>query len=50
MTLKLDDKGSCKIHSLSDGDGCDPLAHKEIVTNETYVVCPGRWLPEMVKT
>ena len=31
VTLKLDDKGSCKIHSVSDGD-------KEIVTNERYVV------------
>ena len=38
MTLKLYDKGSCKIHSakhekarVSDGD-------KEIVTNERYVV------------
>ena len=40
MTLKLDDKGSCKIHSVSDGDGCDPPVHKEIVTNETYVVMP----------
>ena len=33
VTLKLDDKGSCKIHSVSDGD-------REIVTNETYVVMP----------
>ena len=56
MTLKLDGKGSCKIHSakrgevnVSDGDGCDPPAHKEIVKNETYVVMPGRWLPGMVK-
>ena len=40
MTLKLDDKGSCKIHGVSDGDGCDPLTHKEIVINETYVVMP----------
>ena len=47
MTLKLDDKGSCKIHSvkhgeasISDGDGRDPSAHKEIVTNKTYVVMP----------
>ena len=40
VTLKLDDKGSCKIHSVSDGDGRDPPAHKEIVTNKTYVVMP----------
>ena len=33
VTLKFDDKGSCKIHSVSDGD-------KEIVTNEWYVVMP----------
>ena len=38
MTLKLDDKGSCKIHGVSDRDGHHPLAHKEIVTNKTYVV------------
>ena len=31
VTLKLYDKGSCRIHSVSDGD-------KEIVTNERYVV------------
>ena len=40
MTLKLDDKGSCKVHSISDGDGRDPRAHKEIVTNKRYVVMP----------
>ena len=40
VTLKLDDKGSCKIHSVSDGDGSDPSEHKEIVTNETYVGMP----------
>ena len=33
VTLKLDGKGSCKIHSISDGE-------KEIVTNKTYVVMP----------
>ena len=33
VTLKLYDKGSCKIHRVSDGD-------KEIVTNERYVVMP----------
>ena len=31
VTIKLYDKGSCKIHRVSDGD-------KEIVTNERYVV------------
>ena len=40
VTLKLDDKGSCKIHSVSDRDGCDPPVHREIVTNEMYVVMP----------
>ena len=33
VALELDDKGCCKIHSVSDGD-------KEIVTNERYVVMP----------
>ena len=33
MTLKFDDKGCCRIHSVSDGD-------KEIVTNESYMVMP----------
>ena len=33
VILKLYDKGSCKIHSVSDGD-------KEIVTNERYVIMP----------
>ena len=33
VTLKFDDNGSCRIHSISDGD-------KEIVTNESYVVMP----------
>ena len=33
MTLKFDDNGCCRIHSISDGD-------KEIVTNERYVVMP----------
>ena len=31
VTLKFDDNGSCRIHSVSDGD-------KEIVTDERYVV------------
>ena len=33
VTLKLDDKGRCKIHSISDGD-------REIITTERYVVMP----------
>ena len=40
VTLTLDDKGSCKIHSVSDGDGRDSPTHKKIVTNKTYVVMP----------
>ena len=45
MTLKLDDNGCCRTHSVSD-DG-----NKWIVTDERYVViCPGRWLPDMAKT
>ena len=42
VTLKLDDNG-CKIHSISDGN-------EEIITNERYMVCHGRWLPDMAKT
>ena len=33
VTLKFDDNGCCRIHSVSDGD-------KEIVTNERYMVMP----------
>ena len=33
VTLKLYEKGSCRIHGVSDGD-------KEIVTNKRYVVMP----------
>ena len=33
VTLKFDDNGCCRIHSISDGD-------KEIVTNERHVVMP----------
>ena len=33
VTLKFDDNGCCRVHSISDGD-------KEIVTNERYVVMP----------
>ena len=55
VTLKLDDNGCCRIHSISDDDGNGmpghPMApseaspggagpHKEIVTNERYVVMP----------
>ena len=29
-----------KVHSVSDGDGHNPPAHKEVVTNKTYVVMP----------
>ena len=32
-TLKFDDNGCCRIHSVSDGD-------QEIATNEKYVVIP----------
>ena len=33
VTLKFDDNGSCRIHSVSDRD-------TEIVTNERYMVMP----------
>ena len=33
VTLKFDDNGCCRVHSVSDGD-------QEIVTNERYVVMP----------
>ena len=33
VTLKFDDNGCCRIHSISDGD-------KEIANNERYVVMP----------
>ena len=33
MTLKLDNNGCCRIHSVSDGD-------KEIVTTKRYVIMP----------
>ena len=33
MTLKFDDNGSCRIHTVSDRD-------EEIVPNERYVVMP----------
>ena len=33
MIIKLDDKGCCKIRSISDGD-------KEIVTAKRYMVMP----------
>ena len=47
VTLKLDDNGCCRIHSVSDdGNGTpgrpgDPAGpHGWIVTNERYVVMP----------
>ena len=46
VTLKLDDNGCCRIHSISDGNGMPgcPGApaepHEEIVTNERYMVMP----------
>ena len=42
VTLKFDDNGCCRIHSVSDGD-------KEIVMKGMWL-CPGSWLPEMIKT
>ena len=33
VTLKFDDNGCCRIHSISDGN-------EEIVTNKRYVVMP----------
>ena len=43
MTLKLDDKWRCKIHSVSDGD-------KEIVTDESYVVMPWKMVTRYGKS
>ena len=44
MTLKLDDNGCCRIHSVSnDGNGW-------IVTNEMYVVSPWKMVTRMVQT
>ena len=43
VTLELDDKGRCKIHSVSDGN-------EEIATNDRYVVISWKWLPDMEKT
>ena len=37
LTLRLDDNGCCRIHSVSD-DG--PHGNGQIVTNERYVVMP----------
>ena len=42
VTLKLDDSG-CRIHSISD-------ENEEIITNESMLLCRGRWLPDMAKT
>ena len=33
VTLKFDDNGSCRIHSISDGD-------QETVADQSYVVMP----------
>ena len=52
VTLKLDDNGCCRIHSISDdGPGAPQGLHGNgwIVTDERYVLCPGRWLPGMAK-
>ena len=38
MTLKLYDKGSCKIHSAKHGKARVSDGGKEMVTNERYVV------------
>ena len=44
MTLKLDDNGCCRIHSISDdGNGW-------IVTNERYVVMPWKMVTRYGKT
>ena len=43
VTLKLDDKGRCRIYSISDGN-------REIATNDRYVVMLWKWLPDMEKT
>ena len=40
VTLKLYDKGSCKIHSAKHGKARVSDGDKEIVTNERYVVMP----------
>ena len=37
LTLRLDDNGCCRIHSISD-DG--PHGNGQIVTNKRYVVMP----------
>ena len=47
VTLKLDGKG--KIHGVSDGDGRDHPAHKEIVTNKMYVVMPWKMVTRNAK-
>ena len=43
VTLKLDDNGSCRVHSVSDGD-------KEIVTNKRYMVMPWKMFTRYGKT
>ena len=43
MTLKLDDNGCCRIHSISDDE------NQWIVTNERYVVMPWKMVTRHVK-
>ena len=43
VTVELDDKGRCKIHSISDGN-------REIVTNERYMVMPWKMVTRYGKT
>ena len=43
VTLKLDDKGSCRIHSVSDGN-------RKIATNDRYVVMPWKMATRYGKT
>ena len=40
MTLKFDDNGCCKIHSVKRGKASISDEDKEMVTNERYVVMP----------
>ena len=42
VTLKFDDNGCCRIHSVKRGEASVSDGDKEIVTNERYVVMPWR--------
>ena len=42
MSLKLDDRGCCRIHSVSDGN-------REIATNDRYVVMPWKMVTRYEK-